>query len=221
MDRTDKILTVAKKVVKTVITVLIFAFIFALFFRIWSNDYYPKAMKNIYFTDSLTEYYKENSDTFKAYKQKVRVSYEDKEEGNFFASNTIVVPEADALQTVIRYNDAIFEKLAEKYECGEDELRKDTPFLFSAFACTGSDGEEGYDGVEYIPTEAVTDSFWMYTYEKLCFDGIELDGVYWIRLDIMLNNEAKTKLGSVVVYENHAKNNKLEPLKIKKSELPK
>ncbi len=221
MDRTDKIFKIVGKVIKIVITTLIFVFIAALLFRIWSNDYYPKDMKRIHFTDSLAEYYNENSDTFKAYKQKVRVSYDDKEEGNFFASNTIVVPDADALQTVIRYNDAIFEKLAKEYDLKEESISKENPFVFSVFACTGSDGGEGYDGVEYIPTEIVEDAFWMYTYEKLCFDGIELDGVYWVRLDIMLNNEEKTKLGSIVVYENHEKNSKLEPLKIKKSELPK
>lgn len=221
MDRTDKILKIAGRVIKIVITTLIFVFIAAFLFRIWTNDYYPKEMKRIHFTDSLAESYKENADTFTAYKQKVRVSYDDKEEGNFFASNTIVVPSADALQTVVRYNDSVFGKLAEKYECDENLLRKDTPFVFSVFACTGSDGGEGYDGVEYAPTEIVEDSFWMYTYEKLCFDGIELDGVYWVRLDIMLNNEERTKLGSIVVYESHEKNSKLEELKIRKSELPK
>ena len=221
MDRTDKILKIVGKVIKIVITTLIFVFIAAFLFRIWTNDYYPKDMKRIRFTDSLVEYYNENSDTFKAYKQKVRISYDDKEEGNFFASNTIVVPDANALQTVIRYNDAVFERLREKYGIETTELEKTEPFLFSVFACTGSDGNEGYEGVTYLPTETVEDTFWMYTYEKLCFDEIELDGVYWVRLDVMLNDEEKTKLGSIVVYESHEKNSKLEPLKIRKSELPK
>ena len=61
----------------------------------------------------------------------------------------------------------------------------------------------------------------MYTYAKLCFDNIDLESVYWVRIDVYLNDAEKTRLGSLVVYENTKDYNELEELKFSKSELPK
>lgn len=221
LERTDKILRIIKITIKALIYTLVFAFIGALFFRIWANDYYPKSMKKLYFTESLIEYYEENKEDFVAYKQDVRIKYDSKEEGNFFASNAIVVPDANALQIALRANDSTFEKFADEYSIENLPDNKKEAFTYSAFACTGN-GEDGeYAGREYVPTEIVFDEFWMYTYSKLCFDDVDLEGVYWIRLDIMLNNEEKTKLGSIVIYEKNEGYDKFKKMKFSKSELPK
>ena len=211
---------IAKKIISTTVTILIFAVIGALFFRIWSADYCPKSMKHLHFTETLSEKYREAPESFEAFRQDIRIQYDDSKEGYFFALNTVLVPSADALQTSVRYNDVLFETLEQEYGFAPDMDKKDM-FIYSAFACTGSDGEEGYSGVEYEPSEIVYDDFWMYTYAKLCFDDIDLDGVYWVRIDIYLNNEEKTRLGSLAVYENNERYNELEKIKISKSELPK
>lgn len=220
IERTDKILKKIKKALKALIYVLVFAFIGALLFRIWSNDYYPKSMKNLYFSESLVEYYNENKDNFSAYKQDVRIKYDDKDRGNFFASNTIVVPDANALQLALRFNDSTVERYALEYSIENLTENKRNAFTYSIFACTGN-GEDGeYAGEKYAPSEIIFDEFWMYTYSKLCFDDVDLEGVYWIRLDIMLNNEEQTKLGSIVIYEKNERYDEFKKMKISKSELP-
>ena len=210
---------IAKKIISTTVTVLIFVFIGALFFRIWSADYCPKSMKRLYFTETLSEKYREAPESFEAFRQDIRIQYDDSKEGYFFALNTVLVPSSDALQTSVRYNDVLFETLEQEYGFAPD-MKKEDMLIYSAFACTGSDGEEGYSGVEYEPTEIVYDDFWMYTYAKLCFDDMDLDGVYWVRVDVYLNNEEKTHLGSLAVYENNERYNELKKIKISKSELP-
>ena len=212
---------IAKKIISTTVTVLIFLIIGALFFRMWSADYCPKSMKGLYFTDALSEKYKRSPEDFEAFRQDIRIQYDESKEGYFFALNTVLVPSSDALQVSVRYNDIIFETLAEEYDFAPEDMKEEDMFIYSAFACTGSDGDGGYSGVEYELSDIVYDDFWMYTYAKLCFDGIDLDGVYWVRIDIHLNNEEKTRLTSLAVYENNERYNDFEKIKISKSELPK
>ncbi len=211
---------IAKRIISVTISVLIFLFIGALLFRIWSADYCPKSMKRLYFTEELIEEYRQDPEGFEAYRQNIRIKYDDSKEGYYFALNTIVVPSGDALQTTVRYNDSLFEALELEYGFAPDKEKEDM-FIYSAFACTGSDGDDGYTGTEYKLDEIVYDEFWMYTYAKLCFDNIDLDGVYWVRIDVYLNDAEKTRLGSLVVYENTEDYNELEELKFSKSELPK
>ena len=76
---------IAKKIISTTVTILIFAVIGALFFRIWSADYCPKSMKHLHFTETLSEKYREAPESFEAFRQDIRIQYDDSKEGYFFA----------------------------------------------------------------------------------------------------------------------------------------
>ena len=60
-------------------------------FRVILFSYYPKAMKRIYFNDTLTAYYNEHSGDINAETQKLRAPYDDPDFASFIADNLIII----------------------------------------------------------------------------------------------------------------------------------
>ena len=206
--------------------VLSIALVFvALCVRIYMNEHYPKEATRIVFTDALTEHYQKDPDGFAAYTQSIRVPYDDSEEGGFFAHELILVPSAGNLQITMRYNESVMKTLQEKYKLPEPPLPTEGMFTYRL---TVSYLTEDKDGLykTYDSVYAAESTAFMYTYTKLVFDGVELDGAVWARVDIYYADQ-KEPLGSVAVYEASMEyeGQRVEyPLKkyrVKKGDLPK
>ncbi len=207
---------VAGRIVKISILFLIFGVAAAFFFRFWLGSYYPESMRRLLPTEPLRTAYAAGELEVKA--QDIRISYEDPEEGLFFAAHTLVAPSTGSLQVTVRYNRSTLAKLAERYgEAFDPEA--DTPFTYRIFACTDAN-ETGTElvGTEHSPAATLADAFAMYRYERLAFEGLSLDGVFWIRLDIYRTG-AEEPEGSIYIYENHEKYNEFTEYEIKNGEL--
>ena len=48
--------------------------------RLFTFNHYPKAMKNLYFNDALTEYYNANDGDIEVYTQDLRAPYDDEDD---------------------------------------------------------------------------------------------------------------------------------------------
>ena len=204
------------RAIKIFILVLIFLVIAAFAFRFWLQSYYPEGMRRMIPTDALRDAYL--AGTLEAKTQEIRIGYEDPDEGLFFADHMVVVPSTGSLQVTVRYNKSTLLALSERYGDGFD-AEAEAPFVYRIFCSTGTaeDGET-IVGETYLPLDSRKDSFAMYYYERLAFEGVELDGVYWIRLEIYRLGEEKPE-GSIVIYENHEKYNKFEEYKVTSEEL--
>ena len=205
----------AGKIIKITILALIFGVGAAFIFRFWLGSYYPESMRTLLPTDELRAAYAAGELEVKA--QDIRISYEDPEEGLFFAAHTLVAPGNGSLQVTVRYNKSTLVTLGERYKDFDPEA--EVPFTYRIFACTDSD-ETGSEliGSEYTPAATLDDSFAMYRYERLAFEGISFDGVFWIRLDIYRNG-AEEPEGSIYIYENHEKYNEFTDYEIGEGEL--
>ncbi len=189
-------------IIKIVALTVCFAVVGFLAFRLFSFNYYPKSMKNAYFTDALTSYYNEVGGEVTAKTQKLRAPYDDAKLGNFFASNLIVIEDCGELQVSLRYNTSVYKTLGAEFS--NDDL---------SFSLRRSGGDEEATGaLAGVPLEAsvsvcAEESFMMYRYIKLVFDGIDFgegdSAAEWIRLDIEIFGVERDEPFMICIYENN------------------
>ncbi len=210
-----------KKISKIVIYVFVFVFIAFIIARIILADFYPSSVKKMHFTDSLSDYYFNHTDDFYAESQKIRIYYDNNKEGNFFADHMITVRDAGSLQVCLRYNDNALENASKFYGKDVGDKGSEGIFEYTAFACDGQTFDDGkeFSGKTYTTSAVIYDSVLFYNYDKIVFDGIDFDGVTWVRIDIRLKGSDEV-FGSIVVYENNSSWMNFSEYDISKSEKP-
>ena len=170
-------------------------------------------MEDIYFNDTLSEYYEASGGDISVKTQKLRAPYDDPDLGNFFADHLYVIEDIDQLQITVRYNKATVKRLAEELSV---ELDDADPALFSyrLSASYGSDEPVVCGSLSY----SEFDSKLMYRYNKLVFDGVDLSlegkKPYWIRLEIFV--EGRDEPYMIPIFENHEGYNRFTDVKVTK-----
>ncbi len=204
---------------KILIIVVCFSVVGFLAFRLIIFNHYPDSIKNIYFTENLTEYYKKTGGAINAKTQDLRAPYDDPDVANFFCDNLIVIEGAGELQISVRFNKSSIANMEKKY--GLSGLNKDDKELLS-FRLFASDGTNQAVICE-APTYVGTDSFLMYNYYKLAFDGIDFKNPpKWIRIEIFVKGQKdEAPFAMIPIYENNENYAVFEEYKLSKEERPK
>jgi hypothetical protein len=189
-------------------------------FRMIVYNYYPDTVKNILFTDALTEYYNETDGNICATTQNLRAPYDDPKAGNFFADNLIIIEGIDEIQLSVRFNNALIDTLNEKHGTSltTDDL--------SAFSFKLSRNHESEDNV-FVPIGTLvaqkSESKYMYQYFKLVFDEVDLEQggtneVKWLALEIYV--EGIDKPFRIAIYENNSEHSKFSEYTLSNEEKP-
>ena len=131
-------------------------------FRIWTQETYPSAMEEVYFNQTLRAHYDATGGDMDIYTQKIRIPYDDSDDGNFFSHALFLIPKAEQLQITVRYNSSSVRNLREEY--GQDLLPDDSAFIYKLVAS---------DGQIYSLSEEKQAERFMYRYRKLIFDGVK------------------------------------------------
>ena len=210
--------------IKTVCLVLVFSIIGFIAFRVFSFNYYPSSVKNIYFNDSLTAFYNERGGDIGALTQSLRAPYDDADKGNFFCDNLIIVPELGQLQVSVRYNTALIALIEQ--ELSLSGLSADDADLFSFRLYMSGDSEDESEHIVGTLDYLDFDSFLMYRYYKLVFDDVDFkmdseDKINWIRLEIFVKGaEGEKPYSMVAIYENNENYNRFKEYKLSGGERP-
>lgn len=197
-----------------------------LIFRLSLSAYYPDNMEHLHYTDALRAYALAGGD-MSAKTQEIRVHFEaevietdennlqvqTQQNGFYYGDNLIVVEGAGALQCSIRLNQHAFVEIEEKYGL--------TDFVFAPDAFTFI--LEDNLGNQYETSAILTDSMMLYRYYKLCFDGIDFNGVTWMRVVVIPKGvdtaDKDYQPIAVCVYENHAEYNRFTTYKLSSDEV--
>lgn len=203
---------------KICIYLVCIAVVLVLGFRIVLSKSYPDSMKNIYFSDSISEYYNENGGELNAVTQSLRTPYDNAKFANFMCDNLIIVEGAGALQLSVRYNDSMINEAEKKYSL--TGLSASDENLLS-FRLVDNNGKI-YANLVYKHYE---ESF-MYNYLKLAFEGVDISrenkSPEWIRLEVFINAaESETPFAMIPVYENHEGYNVFSTYTLSEREKPK
>lgn len=187
----------------TICLAVCLCFIFgAVIFRIYIAEHYPAETVRMVFTDPLTAHYKADPEGFTAKTQNIRFPYDSGEDGNFFASGLIVVPDADNLQVTVRYNESTLPKVAAFYKLATTPEAREGLFRYTLTA-SYNETEDGEEYRTYASSYLHEDAAYMYHYGKLVFDGVDFEGAVWMRIDIYLVGQ-ETPFGHICVYEAKA-----------------
>jgi hypothetical protein len=205
---------------KALILFLCFTVVGVIIFRVILFSYYPKAMKTLYYNDTLTAYYNAQGGELGALTQTMRAPYDDPDFASFMADNLIVIKGAGQLQLSVRYNSSVFDAIEEKYGIRLDKDAEDL-FTFELERVPFDSNAEAYKVGELSYVE--TDSKLMYTYYKLVFDGVEFYGEEipdWLRLKITLNDVPNAEPYYILVYECTEQYCKFSDYKLSGKEIP-
>lgn len=186
-------------------------------FRLICFNYYPDSMKKLAYSESLKEYYFANDGNISVLTQELRAPYDDAEEGNFMVDNLLVVPDAGHIQFSLRYNNALYSTLAAK-----GIYLNDDPSLRFTFRLVRDPVDNSDEKAQPEPIGSFSDCYCeeyvMYTCFKVMFDGIDFDGVEWLRLDIYVDGADKPF--SIPIYENNESFNTFKDHTLSDSEVP-
>lgn len=208
-------------ILKILIAVVCLSVVFVLGFRVALFNYYPDTMKEIYFNGKLSAYYEETGGKIGAKTQNLRAEYDDPDEGNFFCSNLIVIPEINQLQITARFNVSLMDSIKEKYGV---ELNPDAENLFTFKLSVIPLSEEGSTPISTGTLSVLeSDKLMMYRYYKLVFDDVDFsvegEDEIWIRLEIFINGVQMENPYMVLVYED-TEEAKFENYKLSSGEKP-
>ena len=208
----------AGRVVKSLLVFFMFLLAGLLFFRFWLNGYYPSSVRRTIPTEPLLAAYAEAGE-LRGRTQEIRVSYDDPNEGLFFADHMILVPDTGSLQVTVRWNLSTLERLEAEYGAAFDKEAA-RPFTYRIFAANerGEEvvlsGKTEIRGTSYLPAASERASLAMYRYERLAFEGVDFEGVSWIRLEIS-HAAAEGYESDILIYENHEEYSEFEDFTIK------
>lgn len=228
------------KIIVAILLVVCFAAVAVIIFRIVLFNYYPGEMKRLYVDEKFSEFYKANNGDVETVTQDLRFGYDNNELGNFWGSNLIIVKNidkdgSDRVQITVRFNVSALEDIKERYGI-EGDIDPDSDFL--DFAMYKNDNKTGMneDGslpdYKFLPEDIVgevvhveKDSFAMYRYYKLVFDGIQLDGgdeaPKWLSLGVFVKGySGEEPYANVLIYENHDEFSEFEEYKLSSKERP-
>jgi hypothetical protein len=210
----------------------LFAICGILLFRVIYAEYYPKGMKDLYYTDYLADYVSENGSPA-YFTQELAAPFEDSVHGYFYADQLVFSEEAGILQITVRLNKSAIRDIAAAYHLeGFAFGSKAFSFVLEDNAAYAQDHPESVlgqpDGTvqgtphTYTPSEILTDSTFLYHYVKLCFDDVTFEDVSWMRLKIYIDGVTyaadESDLDAICVYENNERFSVREPYILKKRE---
>ena len=207
-------------IIKILTAIVCISVIGILAFRMFLFNNYPKDIENVYFNDTLTEYYNTTEGNIGALTQVIRASYDDPDVGSFFCDNLIVIKGADQLQISLKYNVSALERISE-------DLLDGAPISSSGVEPFSFRLVDNYGNV-YSDVEApVFRERVMYRYAKLVFDGVDFTGEVsgnapeWIRLEIFVKGaEGDEPYAMICIYENHDGYNRFTDYKLSGKEKP-
>lgn len=211
-------------VIKILVAVAIIAVVGVLGFRIYFFNYYPDSMKNIYFTEGITEYYNENGGEINALTQNLRAPYDDADKGNFFCDNLIVIKDIGELQVSLRYNVSAVANMEKVL--GLSGLSADDPELLSFRLYMSGESENAEDHIiGTLAAEPITETKFMYRYYKLAFSDIDFgeqeDKIEWIRLEVFVKGQERAEpFAKIAIYEDNEDYSSFSEYKLSSEERP-
>lgn len=218
------------RIIKYLVYAIIFAVMIFLVWRAFFSDIMPKSMETIIANDGLKAAYAENGNLTLKYQNLdmiSRVQLSEKEEkeqdrlnnyGYFAITKVDIIPEADQIQIVFRYNNSTLRELAKDYSLPAVPDRTEDLYDLSLVVATDltpddtsdnlSSDEKSVKSTRYFPTEAytVSDEKNMYNYRKFVFEGIDFNDLNLaIYADIYYKgdiNYEKTAYGTLCIWDH-------------------
>lgn len=182
LKRTFKL---SKFIIKLAFATLILAVNIFLLWRVFSSSD-PRSLTSLTPNEALYEAYLADNSLSDMFTQKQRtLTSAEKNAGYFSVSDTVVIPSANQLQLIFRYNNSTIRALAEDYSLSEVPSRDTELYEVSLLVATDLTPENTEDNLSNAPESVkftriygrlvATEQKNLYNYRKFVFDFGELD----------------------------------------------
>ena len=207
------------KIVKYLCIAIIFAVIIFLLWRAFFSDVAPDSMNDLVMNDALAEAYEKEGKLTLNYREYDNATRADKNYGYFFITKVDIIPEANQVQIVLRYNNSTIDALTKDYNLAETPDRKADLFDLTLVAVTDLTPDDQNDNAakdfdpevmkktRYYPTESytVSDQKNMYNYRKFVFEDVPIDEITLaVYADIYYNgdiNYEEEAYGTICIWD--------------------
>ena len=159
-------------------TVALFLFAGFLIFRLIVAEYYPRALKTFRMTPALEAYAEEND--LDPERVKISVPYDDNTRASFIADNLAIERNAGAVQFTLRLSKYTMTRLAETTGTDPEKKPDESRFIVRL--------QDDFGNV-YEVSDQIGRSYLWYRSVRYCFDGVNFEGVGWIRAEIYLSSD--------------------------------
>lgn len=205
-------------IIKALLSLFVFSVCALIIWRVFFSTKEPDSIKELYVNEELAEAYAEHGDDLVLkYQNQFSMTYTEDNAGYFGISRYVIIPEANQIQIVLRYNDKTLKHFKEDFDLSEipekgEELLDLT--LRQIIDLTPEDSADNTDLsklsiTRHKPSKVITDTTALYTYHRIVFDGVEIDeeDVSSIMLDIYFKdavNYEESAYGALLIYDNTA-----------------
>lgn len=176
---------VVRRILRYVLIALVIAVNALILWRVLFSDRIPSDLSALTVNDAVHEAYEEARSSGKELvvfsQEQETLTWNDRAYGYFWAAQTMIIPGADEIQLLVRYNDSTLGHIATDYELPVTPKREDTVLDVSLVVTrkTGETDEFGDPITESvrITTDGVvaSGSKNMYNYRRYVFDGVHID----------------------------------------------
>ena len=205
-------------IIKTLFTLFVFSVCAVIIWRVFFSTKEPKSIKPLYVNETLAAAYEEYGDELEfKYQNQYSLTYTEENAGYFGISQYVIIPQANQIQIVLRYNNNTLKHMKEDFDLdelpkkGEDHLDMT---LRQIVDLTPKDSEDNSDPnalsiTRHTPTKIITDTTALYTYHRIVFDNVIIDesDVSSIVLDIYYKDAVdyeENAYGALLIYDNEA-----------------
>lgn len=188
-DYGENLMRIVGRVIKYIfIAMIIGVFLIFLFRCAVMKD--PASMTVLLASDEMKEIYSRNG-SLEAYTQDM-VNGVISQDGRFYTTGLIILPETEELVITLRYNDSVLTSMAEKY--GLSEVYGSEEY-FSYYL-------RDSEGNTYEPETIVSERKWRYSYRRMRFSGIDVSKYTDVALCVRYigSGEDEEDFGSVFAY---------------------
>ncbi len=205
-------------IIKALFSLFVFSVCALLIWRVFFSTKEPDSIKDLYVNEALAAAYEaQGGDLEMKYQNQLSMTYTEDNAGYFGISQYVIIPEANQIQIVLRYNDKTLKHLKEDFDLPEipekgEELLDLT--LRQIIDLTPDNAEDNEDLsklsiTRHKPSKVITDTTALYTYHRIVFDGVEIDeeDVSSIVLDIYFKDAVdyeESAYGALLIYDNTA-----------------
>ena len=178
-----------------------------------AND--PKSMSTITPNDKLVSVYNAQNGELNAFTQNLdQFTREDKNYGYFAITNALMIPDADQIQIVFRYNVSTLGELAKDYPSDFPSVPDGSEDLFDITLVkvvdltpdnlNDNDKKENLGFERYSPSSSTKDSTSRHRYERFIFDNISCDDALEVYVSIYYKGDLdyeKDAYGTVQIFD--------------------
>lgn len=215
---TRRTIRIAGFIIKTLFSIFVFSVCALIIWRVFFSTKIPESIETLSVNEPLASAYAEHGeDLILQYQNQFSLTYTEKNAGYFGISQYVIIPQANQIQIILRYNNSTLKHLKEDY--GLAEIPKKGSDLFDLTLrqitdLTPNDESDNNDPaaleiLRHTPGEILVDTTSLYTYYRLVFDGVSIDptAVSSIMLDIYYKEDLdynKSAYGALMIYDNLA-----------------